>query len=102
MKRSPDLQLSRSSLILANFESSTWLGFIEIQIGFINSLLGPILIRAPNQFACKGIEALHFISLLVRSTFLSMSQSSTTINLVKPFNPAFTDIKLEIKRVQKK
>ena len=102
MKRSPDLQSTRSSLILTNFESSTWLAFTEIQIGFINSFLGPSLTRAPNQFACEGIEALHCVSLIVKSTFLSISQSSTKIKLVNLFNPALTDVMQEIKRAKKK
>ena len=102
MKRSPDLQSERISWILANFDSSNCSVFTEIQIGFINSSLGPSLTLAPNQLACEGIEALHFVSLIVKSTFLSISQSSTKIKFVKLFNPAFTDVKLEIKRVQKK
>ena len=102
MKRSPDLQSARSSLILANFDSSNCSVFTEIQMGFINSSFGPSLTRAPNQFACEGIEALHFVSLIVKSTFLSISQSSTKIKLVKLFNPAFTDEKLKNKKVKKK
>ncbi len=102
-KSSPDLQSSRSSLILTNLESSTWLAFTEIQKGSINSFLGPSLTRAPNQFACEGIEALHCVSLIVKSTFLSISQSSTKIKLVNLFNPALTDVVIqEIKSAKKK
>lgn len=59
--------------------------------------------RAPNQLAFEGIEALHCVSLIVKSTFLSISQSSTKIKLVKLFNPALTDVVIQkIKSVQKK
>ncbi len=101
-KRSPDLQFSRRALTLTNFDKRTCSAFTFIQTGLINSLLGPSLTRSPNQFEFEGIEALHLISLVVKSTFLSISQSSKEIKLVKLFKPAFTDVKLEIKRVQKR
>ena len=99
---SPDLQSSRSSLILTNLESSTWLAFTEIQKGSINSFLAPSLTRAPNQFACEGIEALHCVSLIVKSTFLSISHSSTKINSVKLFKPALTTVEVETRMAKKK
>jgi hypothetical protein len=59
--------------------------------------------RAPNQLAFEGIDALHCVSLIVKSTFLSISQSSTKIKLVNLFNPALTEVvRHEIKRVPKK
>ena len=66
-------------------------------MGLINSLLDPSLTRAPNQLACDGMEALQFISLLVKSIFLSISQSSTKIKSVKLFTPALTDAQKKIK-----
>ena len=100
--RGPDLQSRSTSFILFNFESINTSPFTKIQGGFINSFVGPSLIRAPNQFACKGIEALHFIPLVDESTFLSISHSSTKIKLLKWSKPAFTGVKQEIKRAQKK
>ena len=93
-KINPDLQLSSSSLTLDNCESSNWSPFTEIQIGLINSLLGPSLTRAPNQFAWEGIDALHVVSSLLKSNFLSISHSSTKIRSVNLFKPASTDAKL--------
>ena len=100
-KSNPDLQSASNSLILANFESSNCSFFTEIQIGLINSSLAPSLTRAPNQFAWAGIEALHFVSLIVKSTFLSISQSSTNIKSVKLFRPAWTDVQLQINMAHK-
>ena len=101
-KRGPFLHKRSTSFILFNFESSNRSPFTEIQGGFINSFLGSSLIRAPNQFAWNGIEALHFMSLVDESTFLSISHSSTKSKLVKLFKPASTEVKLEIKSAQKK
>ena len=102
MNKGPFLQSRSTFFILIIFESSNSSLFTEIQAGFINSLVGPSLTRAPNQFAWKGIEALHFISLVDESTFLSISHSSTKIKLVKLFRPALTEVKLKIKRIQEK
>ena len=76
-------------------------GLTKIQRGCINSSTAPSLTLAPNQFACAGIEALHSITFFSRSTFLSISQSSTKIKLVKPSKPAFTDEELKIRKVKK-
>ena len=72
-------------LFLQNFDETIKL---VNEIGFINSFSGPSLMRAPNQLAFEGIDALHCVSLIVKSTFLSISQSSTKIKLVNLFNPA--------------
>ena len=47
------------------------------------------------------MEALHFISLIFRSIFLSISQSSTKIKLVNLFNPALADERLQINMTPK-
>ena len=101
-KSKPVLQSSSNSLTLANFDSYNWSAFIGIQRGLINSFLGPSLIRDPNQLAWEGIEALHFISLLVNEIFLSISHSSTNIKLVKLSRPAWTDEQLYIKNDKKR
>ncbi len=101
-KSNPDLQSSSNSLTLANFESSNWSVFTGIQAGLINSFFDPSLTRAPNQFAWEGIEALHFVSSFVKSTFLSMSHSSINIKLVKLFRPALTDVQQQTHIKQKR
>ena len=99
-KINPDRQLWSNSLTLANFESINWSAFTEIHIGLINSLSGPSLTRAPNQLAWEGIEALHIVLFKFKSTFLSISHPSTKIKSVKLFRPAWTDVQLQIIRVQ--
>ena len=102
MNRGPFLHTRSTSFISFNFESSNRSPFTEIQGGFINSFVGPSLTRAPNQFAWDGIEALHSMSFVDESSFLSISHSSTKSKLVKLSRPALTEVKLEIKSVQKK